>query len=44
LLESRLLRQTEAGEIAFLNALPDRIAQVLLERSKFHEWSIARAL
>lgn len=38
LLESCLLCQTEAGEVAFLNALPDSIPQVVLQHSEFHSW------
>lgn len=38
LFESRLLCQTEAGQIAFLNALPKSIAQVVLQHSEFHSW------
>jgi len=30
------LCQTEAGEIAFLNALPKSISEVVLQNSEFH--------
>src|ERR1017187_5082927 len=42
LLETRLLCQAEAGEVAFLNALPKSIAEVVLQHSEFHrrEYSI----
>ena len=36
LLETRLLCQAEAGEVAFLNALPKSIAEVVLQHSEFH--------
>jgi hypothetical protein len=38
LLESRLLCQTEAGQIAFINALPKSFAEVVLQHSEFHSW------
>ena len=38
LLETRLLCQTEAGQVAFINALPKSIAQIVLQHSEFHEW------
>src|ERR1700746_999739 len=38
LLESSLLCQTEAGQIAFINALPKSFAQVILQHSEFHSW------
>jgi len=41
LFESSLLCQTEAGQIPFINALPKGVAQVVLEHSEFHGWSIA---
>ena len=37
-LESSLLCQTEAGQIAFINALPKSFAQVILQHSEFHSW------
>src|ERR1700733_14755623 len=36
LFETGLLRQTEAGQIAFLDALPEGIAEVVLQDSEFH--------
>ena len=36
LLKARLLRQAEAGEIAFLDALPKRVAQIFLQHPEFH--------
>ena len=46
LFKSGLLRQTEAGEIAFLNALPKSVAEVVLQNAEFHSgvsiaWVIA---
>jgi hypothetical protein len=35
------LSQTEAGEIAFLDALPKSIAEIVLQNSEFHSGSIA---
>jgi hypothetical protein len=32
------LRETEAGEVAFVNALPKSIAEVILQHSEFHSW------
>ena len=36
LLKAGLLGETEAGQVAFLNALPEGFAQVLLQYSEFH--------
>ena len=36
LLESGLLSETESGQIAFINALPKSIAQILLQHAEFH--------
>jgi hypothetical protein len=36
LLETRLLCQAEAGEAAFLDALPKRMAEVILQNSELH--------
>jgi len=36
LLEAGLLRQSKAGQFAFFNALPQRLAQVFLQRSESH--------
>jgi hypothetical protein len=36
LFETRLLRQTEAGEVAFINALPKSVAKIILQDSEFH--------
>jgi hypothetical protein len=36
LLETGLLSQTKAGQVAFINALPEGIAQVVLQHSEFH--------
>lgn len=44
LLESGLLCQTEASQAAFINALPKGFAQVFLQYSEFHAWSIARRI
>lgn len=41
LLEPGLLSQTEAGEIAFLDAFPKSIAEIVLQDSEFHGGSIA---
>jgi hypothetical protein len=30
------LRQTEAGEVAFVDTLPNGVAQVVLQHSEFH--------
>ena len=38
LLEAGLLCQTEAGQVAFLDALPKSFAQVVLQYSEFHGW------
>jgi hypothetical protein len=38
------LSQTEAGQIAFINALPKCIAQVVLQHSKFHSWEYSMGL
>lgn len=40
LFEPRLLRQTETGEVAFVNALPKSIAEIILQDSEFHSGSI----
>jgi hypothetical protein len=32
------LCQTEAGQIAFINALPKSFAEVVLQHSEFHSW------
>ena len=44
LFKASLLRQTEAGQVAFLDALPKRFAQVILQYSEFHgrEYNTAR--
>ena len=42
LLESGLLCQTEPRQIAFLDALPNSFAEIVLEDSEFHSGSIAR--
>lgn len=44
LLETGLLGQAKAGKIAFLNALPESIAKILLQNAEFHGWSIARGI
>jgi hypothetical protein len=38
------LREPEAGEVAFLDALPKRFAQIILQDSEFHgsEYSTVR--
>ena len=36
LFKTRLLRQAEAGEVAFLDALPKSIPQIVLQNSEFH--------
>ena len=41
LLETSLLRQTEAGKIAILNAFPKSIAEIFLQHPEFHAGSIA---
>lgn len=43
LLEAGLLGETEAGEIAFLDAFPESIAEIILQNSEFHtaEYSMA---
>src|SRR5580693_6017115 len=38
LLEARLFCQTEAGQIAFVDALPNGFAQIVLQYSEFHGW------
>src|ERR1700733_2274045 len=44
LFEASLLCQTEAGQVAFLNALPKSFAQIVLQNSEFHgrEYSTER--
>jgi hypothetical protein len=46
LFKSSLLRQTEAGEITFLDAFPKSVAEVILQNAEFHSgasiaWVIA---
>jgi hypothetical protein len=36
LFESSLLRQTQTGQIAFVNAIPKSLAEVILQHSEFH--------
>ena len=38
LLESGLLREAKSGQIAFINALPKSIAEIVLQHSEFHSW------
>ncbi len=44
LLETGLLGQTEAGQIAFLDPLPKSFAEIFLQDSEFHGRSIARLI
>ncbi|PYX48854.1 MAG: hypothetical protein DMG83_00455 [Acidobacteria bacterium] len=43
LLEAGLLGEAEAGKIALFNPVPERLAQIFLQRFEFHGQSIARA-
>jgi hypothetical protein len=36
LLEAGLLSETQAGQVTFLDALPESFAQIVLENSEFH--------
>ena len=36
LLEAGLLGETEAGEVAFLDAFPESVAEIVLKNSEFH--------
>ncbi len=38
LFKSRLLRQAEAGQFAFLYALPNRVTEIILQHPEFHSW------
>src|ERR1700683_2564283 len=44
LLESGLLRQPEPGQIAFVDALPKSLAEVVLQYSEFHSWEYSTRL
>jgi len=46
LLETRLLCQAKAGEVAFVDALPESVAEIILQDAEFHDggsiaWNIA---
>jgi len=43
LLEAGLLGEAEAGKIALFNPVPERLAQIFLQRFEFHGQSITRA-